>query len=88
MALSLRFPVLIAGAVAAAIAAAPIAAADPRPGGCDKPSGCSRPSPAQNPLSTDFSAGLPKGWTNEAQFARPGTNPFGAGPKPPILALD
>ena len=28
--------------------------------------------PKQNPLRTDFSPDLPKGWTNEAQWARPG----------------
>ena len=31
---------------------------------------------------------LPKGWTNEAMWARPGQNTFGSGPKPPGLALD
>lgn len=85
---SLRVSVLLAAAVAGTIAVAPSATADPRPGGCDKSAGCARPGLAQNPLSPEFSAQLPKGWTNEAQFARPGVNPFGAGPKPPVLALD
>jgi hypothetical protein len=33
---------------------------------------------------------VPKGWLNEAQWARPGSgsNPFGAQPKPPVFALD
>lgn len=88
MALSVRIPVLLATAVAAGIALAPAAGADSRPGGCDKSVGCSRPGIGQNPLASDSTSGLPKGWTNEAQFARPGTNPFGAGPKPPVLALD
>ena len=82
MALSVRVSVLMAAAIAAAIAVAPAAGADPR-GGCDQ----SCPGGAPNPLDSDF-AGLPQGWTNEAQFAKPGNNPFGAGPKPPILALD
>ena len=28
------------------------------------------------------------GWKNDAQWARPGSNPFGKGPKPPMVALD
>lgn len=89
MALSLRFPVLLAGAIAAAISLAPTAAADPDPG-CDTVSECSGAEGAPNPLSTDFTSDdLPKGWTNEALWARPGaSNPFGLGPKPPVLALD
>lgn len=96
MALSLRVPVLLAGALAAAISLAPVAAADLGPG-CDTASECSRAggapdqqSTAPNQLSTDFTSDdLPKGWTNEAQWARPGaSNPFGSGPKPPVLALD
>ena len=31
---------------------------------------------------------VPQGWSNEAQFARPDYNPFGAGPYPPLIALD
>ena len=31
----------------------------------------------------------PEGWTNEAQWARPGaSNPFGTFPKPPVFAMD
>lgn len=95
MALPLRLTVLLAGAVASAIALAPVAGADPRPGGCDTASECSRagggaPNRAPNQLTTDYTSGnLPKGWTNEAQWARPGaSNPFGLGPKPPVLAMD
>lgn len=89
MALVLRFPVLLAGAIAAAISVAPAAVADPGPG-CDIASECSSAGGAPNQLSTDFTSDdLPKGWTNEAQWARPGaSNPFGLGPKPPVLALD
>ena len=89
MALPLRFPVLLAGAIAAALSLAPTVGAAPGPG-CDTASECSRGGSAPNPLSTDFTSGdLPKGWTNEAQWARPGaSNPFGLGPKPPVLALD
>lgn len=51
--------------------------------------GRTRNSSDRGQLSTDFTDDLPKGWTNEAQWARPGaTNPFGSGPKPPVLALD
>lgn len=94
MALALITPAVLAGALAAAaIALAPMASAeDRRGGGCDKGRGCSapaQPAPKKNPLSSDFTADLPKGWTNEALWARPGgSNPFGKGPKPPILALD
>ena len=90
---------ILAGAAAAAIALAPTASAEGPRDGC-RGSGCSKPSPSQpqqnqrnqqNQLRTDFSSQLPKGWTNEAQWARPGaagSNPFGSGPKPPVLALD
>lgn len=107
MAITLRIPVLLAGAIASAIALAPAAAADP---GTDDTAGSSsvtasdsrsaaaaganrgsaRNSPDKGQLSSDFADGdLPTGWTNEAQWARPGLpNPLGSGPKPPILALD
>ncbi|MGV0990993.1 MAG: hypothetical protein ACOYBX_07280 [Mycobacterium sp.] len=86
---SLLATVVLAGAAAAAIALAPSATAE-RPDNC-RGTACVKPGPVQNPLRTDFSPELPKGWTNEAQWARPGpagSNPFGAGPRPPVLAMD
>ena len=107
MALTLRIPVLLAGAIAAAISLAPVAAADPRPDGtpdssssvrvdADEPSAAgARAGSAGTPsdmdqLSSDFASDdVPTGWKNEALWARPGgSNPFGAGPKPPVLAMD
>ena len=107
MALTLRIPVLLAGAIAAAISLAPVAAADPGPDDTPGSSSsvradASSPSaagaragsdgtPANNgQLSSDFASDdVPTGWKNEALWARPGgSNPFGAGPKPPVLALD
>lgn len=45
--------------------------------------------PARNQLSPNFAANLPPGWKNEALWAGPGgSNPFGKGPKPPVVALD
>ena len=103
LALSLLTPaVLAATAAAAAIAFSPAAAADTygstsikeRPGtvapqanmphmplmGTD-PGGASQQQEAWSDA--------PKGWTNEAQWARPGaSNPFGTLPKPPIFAMD
>lgn len=85
MALSLLAPALLAGAAAAAIAFAPVAAADDddrsvRPDRGDR-------STSQN---DDKWNDAPKGWTNEAQWAKPGSgnNPFGTLPKPPVFALD
>lgn len=98
MAISFLAPAVLAAAAAAAVVLAPAAAADrdsdsrvdsargsakqdtvdtPRPG----PRVVSRP----NAISQ-----VPKGWLNEAQWARPGSgaNPFGSLPKPPIFALD
>lgn len=103
MALSLLTPaVLAAAAAAAAIAFAPAAAADTygstsikeRPGTTAPqanmphmpfigmgPRGSSEQQEAWNDA--------PKGWTNEAQWARPGvSNPFGTSPKPPVFAMD
>ena len=106
MALSLRFPVLLAGAIAAAISLAPAATADPgaddtadtsvsssdsrSASAVDARSGSTRNPAGNNQLTTDYTSDdLPTGWTNEAQWARPGAaNPFGLGPKPPVLALD
>ena len=93
---SLLTAALLAGAAAAAIALAPTAGAEAPPSPC-RGAACTETGPAgpkgpkQNPLRTDFSPDLPKGWTNEAQWARPGpagSNPFGAGPRPPVLAMD
>ena len=89
---------LAGAAAAAAIAFAPAALADRSSrGDSDSASssqvdrGPHKATPAQRggSVSKDWNfAGLPKGWTNEAQWARPGMQPFGTGPKPPPLALD
>ncbi|HPX35355.1 MAG TPA: hypothetical protein PLH92_01060 [Mycobacterium sp.] len=86
MTISLLTPAVLAGALAAAaIALAPAAAADNPSRGCAKGASCSQPvAPQKSAKQTD----VPKGWSNEAQFSRPGVNPFGAGPKPPLLALE
>ena len=82
MALSLLAPtVLAAAAAAAAIAFAPAAAADR--------DNDSKPGPRGTSQQQDAWNNAPKGWTNEAQWARPGaSNPFGTLPKPPIFAMD
>lgn len=95
---------VLAGSFAAAIAAAPAAVADrgdnPGPPTKDRTSVMDRPGHKFTPvpraanrsqLSSDFSSDLPTGWKNEALWARPGApggGPFGAGPKPPVIALD
>ena len=85
MALSLLTPaVLAAAAAAAAIAFAPAAAAEDR----DE---ASKPGPKRGTTTSQTESwnSAPKGWTNEAQWARPGaSNPFGSLPKPPIFAMD
>ena len=95
---SLLTAALLAGAAAAAIALAPTAGAEAPPSPCrgaactdTGPGPAGSKGPKQNPLRTDFSPDLPKGWTNEAQWARPGpagSNPFGSGPRPPVVAMD
>jgi hypothetical protein len=83
VALSLLTPAVLAGAFAAAIAFAPSAGAEeldnaPRPGKLER-----------GATSQQAWKDAPKGWTNEAQWARPGaSNPFGTLPKPPIFAMD
>lgn len=78
---------LLIAAAAAAVALAPTAgaAADP---GCATASTCSDAGPAYSPPESDFTRNIPQGWSNEAQFLQPGNNPFGAGPQPPLLALE
>ena len=103
MALSLLTPaVLAAAAAAAAIAFAPAAAADTygstsikaRPGTVAPPANIPHvPWNGVGPRGTsqeqDRWNDARKGWTNEAQWARPGaSNPFGDLPKPPIFAMD
>jgi hypothetical protein len=82
MALSLLAPaVLAAAAAAAAIAFAPAAAADR--------DNDSKPGPRGTSQQQDAWNDAPKGWTNEAQWARPGaSNPFGPLPKPPVFGMD
>ena len=82
----------LAGAVAAALAFAPLATADEsslddcRGSACSKPAAppkAFKPAPSRN-----SSANIPQGWKNDARWAQPGSNPFGSGPKPPLVALD
>ncbi len=106
MATPLLIPAVLAGAVAVAIAVAPVAGADAadslsgseavadsagqgsvRQGVPAKP-GRSVP----NSATSDYSSSqIPQGWRNDALWARPGTpgsNPFGSGKRPPVIALD
>jgi hypothetical protein len=50
------------------------------------------PRPGPNSATTDYSSSqIPQGWRNDALWARPGTpgsNPFGSGKRPPVIALD
>lgn len=90
MALRLIAPAILAAA-AAAIAFAPAAAADdlndlggPGRGQQKTAQDVVKVSPQEKAWND-----APKGWTNEAQWARPGaSNPFGTLPKPPVFALD
>lgn len=83
MALTLLAPALLAAAAAAAIGFAPIASAEDGDRTV-KPNRADRGTSQQDSWSK-----APKGWTNEAQWARPGaSNPFGALPKPPVFAMD
>ena len=93
MAITLIAPALLTAAAAAANAFAPAAAADD----LDDLTTPSRetaqevkvPSPQQKTQQQKSWNNAPKGWTNEAQWARPGaSNPFGSLPKPPIFAMD
>lgn len=82
----------LAGAVAAALAFAPLAAADePSRDGC-RGSACSKPAAPPKVFkpapSRNGAANVPQGWKNDARWAQQGSNPFGSGPKPPIVALD
>ena len=90
MAVSFLAPALLAGAAAAAVFLAPSAGADAPagPGSArDGSSDASTPAATRAPSAKGYSPKLPTGWLNEAQFAKPGTNPFGAGQMPSILAL-
>ena len=88
---ALAASVALAGAVAAALAFAPVATADePSLDDC-RGSACSKPAPPKvfKPApSRNSSANVPQGWKNDARWAQPGSNPFGSGPKPPLVALD
>ncbi len=101
VAISFLAPAVLA--VAAAVALAPMVAADEgdgatKPGqvrGSAQESGdrdVSKPGPRPGPpRASSQIKEVPKGWTNEAQWARPGSggsNNFGSLPKPPIFALD
>lgn len=85
MALKFFAPALLAAAAAAAIGFAPVAAADDDNERGVKPGGNQRGTSQQEKGWNK----APKGWTNEAQWARPGaSNIFGSLPKPPAFALD
>ena len=94
MAITLIAPAVLAAAAAAAIAFAPAALADdvddlksPGRGQQKTTQEVVKVSPQQQQQKAWNSA--PKGWTNEAQWARPGaSNPFGTLPKPPVFAMD
>jgi hypothetical protein len=104
MAISFLTPAVVAGAVAAAIALAPAAGAeevdDLEKSGSARGSSQKAESPqkadpvnrgpnASKPTTRGAVSEVPKGWTNEAQWARPGAgNNFGSLPKPPAFALD
>lgn len=103
MASSFLTPAILAAAAGvAAIAFAPAADAETsgstsiksRPGTIAAPANLPRiPFNRVDPRGTsqeqDEWNDAPKGWTNEAQWARPGaSNPFGDLPKPPIFAMD
>lgn len=79
------------GAVAIAAIWAPPASADSGPD-CARSARCADPSPANSTTGPSTSTGpnwdVPTGWSNETQFTRPDYNPFGAGPHPPLVALD
>lgn len=87
MATPILVRILLIGAAAIAAASAPTASADSEPG-CDRSVRCADPSPSFSPSpSVGLSQDVPQGWANDAQFARPDYNPFGAGPHPPLIAL-
>ena len=105
MTISFLTPAVLAGAVAAAIALAPAAGAeeveDRERSASDRGSSQKAESPRKaDPVNRGPNASkpakrggavqdIPKGWTNEAQWARPGaSNNFGSLPKPPAFALD
>lgn len=103
MAISFLAPAILAGALAGAIAMAPVAAADSRDVGPDKSSRSEsvdrgphavkpKPRPGPNNATSDFNnSQIPQGWRNDSLWARPGnpgSNPFGTGKRPPVIALD
>ncbi|MEI6251543.1 MAG: hypothetical protein WCP30_01920 [Mycobacteriaceae bacterium] len=103
MAISLLAPAVLAGAVAAAIVLAPMASADSKDSATDPVAGAEstqrgpnaakvKPRSVPNNATSDYSSSqIPQGWRNDALWARPGTpgsNPFGAGKRPPVIALD
>lgn len=103
MAISLLAPAILAGALAGAIAMAPVAAADTRDTASDNSASSEsvkrgpnafkpKPRPAPNNATSDFnSSKIPQGWRNDSLWARPGNpgNPFGpTGKRPPVIALD
>jgi len=104
MAISLLASALLAGTVAAAIGLAPAATADSRDSITDSVAGAESiqrgpnaakvkpPRSIPNSATSDYSSSqIPQGWRNDALWARPGTpgsNPFGSGNRPPVVALD
>lgn len=104
MAISFLTPAVLAGTFAAAIALAPAAGADEADdleksgsarGSSQKADLAEKADPvnrgpnASKPAKRGAVSDVPKGWTNDAQWARPGAgNNFGSLPKPPAFALD
>jgi hypothetical protein len=99
MAISLLTTAVLAGAVAAAIGLAPAAGAEPG-AVTDSVAGAEstqrgpnaakvKPRSVPNNTTSDYSSSqIPQGWRNDALWARPGSNPFGTGTRPPVVALD
>jgi hypothetical protein len=101
MAISLLTRAVLAGAVATAIGTAPVAVADVGDSATGSSEGAVvtelgpnatkfNPRTAPNTATTDYgSSQIPQGWRNDALWARPGgSNPFGSGARPPVVALD
>lgn len=87
MATPILIRTLLIGAAAIAVTAVPTASADSGTE-CDRSTRCVTTSPSYSPGISGAVQSVPQGWSNEAQFARPDYNPFGAGPYPPLIALD
>lgn len=94
MAISLLTSALLAGSFAAAVAFAPVAMADEGPDTVSRGPNAAevKKRPGPNAGTNDYSSRqIPQGWRNDAVWgnpSKPGSNPFGKGPRPPVIALD